>query len=90
MMRWGLRIRERERKARYQEDEMLNIIEWEPYNRGECYLIFFDRKGKPFSSKDDFYDEFLKEHKAICGFRNKSTGGVVLINHYGEIAAKGG
>ena len=64
---------------------MVNITEWELYNRGECELEFFDRHEKGFTGK---MEDFLKEHGDLTEFKNKTTGMVVLLNHYGEIAAR--
>lgn len=63
----------------------MNIIEWEPFNCGECYLEFYNLNGEPFSGEQD---EFETEHICLFGLKNKTTGMVILINHYGDIAAK--
>jgi len=64
---------------------MPNIVEWEPYNYGGCELQFFDRQGENFIGE---MEGFFKEHGDLTGFKNKTTGMVVLLNHYGEIAAR--
>lgn len=60
--------------------------EWEPYNFGPCQLEFLDRSGAKFSGTEE---DFLNEHESLFGLKNKYTGTVILINHYGEIAARG-
>jgi len=65
---------------------VVNVIQWKPYNRGESKLEFFDRQGKGFTGK---LEDFLKEHRNdLSGFKNKTTGMVLLLNHYGGIAAR--
>ena len=65
----------------------INVVEWEPYNRGKAELNFYDRQGKAFSGTQE---DFTKEHGNLAGLRNKTTGMIVLINEHGEIAARSG
>lgn len=60
--------------------------EWEAYNFGPCQLEFLDREGNGFSGTQQ---EFFDLHKSLFGLVNRVTGVVILINHYGEIAARG-
>jgi len=62
-----------------------NIIEWTPYNRGPCILTFLDRTGMPFNGTPE---DFVSLHQTFYGLRNKITNVVVLINHFGEVAAR--
>lgn len=57
-----------------------------PYNRGPAYLTFYDRKEKPFSGTPEEYEAL---HGILSGYRNGSTDTLVLVNKYGEIAARG-
>ena len=66
---------------------VVNVIEWKPYNRGECDLIFFDRNNGKLKTFTGKMKDFLKKHKYLSGFKKQTTGMVVLLNHYGEIAA---
>jgi hypothetical protein len=60
--------------------------EWEPFNFGPCQLTFLHRDGAKFNGSQE---DFLSEHGSLFGLKNKTTGMVILINHYGEIAARG-
>lgn len=55
---------------------MVNAIEWEPYNK------FFDKQGKQVLAP------LRDNHGPLAGFKNKNTGMIVLLNHYGEIAGR--
>lgn len=63
----------------------MNILEWTPYNKGPCLLEFYHRNGNLFSGP---MGTFEKEHGNLFGLKNKLTNIIVLINHYGEIAAR--
>ena len=59
---------------------------WEPYNNGNIVLSFYHRNGLPFNGT---MEEFFSEHGIPAGFKNKYTGMIIVINQYGEIAARG-
>jgi hypothetical protein len=60
--------------------------EWESYNTGYAKLTFFDLQGNPYNG--DMKD-FENLHTTLSGFRNKISDTVILINHYGDVAARG-
>lgn len=63
-----------------------NAIEWQSYNYGPAELIFYDRRGKEFNGN---MQSFLEIHGSLAGFMNIISLQLVLLNSYGEIAAKG-
>ena len=58
----------------------------EPYNHGPANLTFYDRNGNKYSGTPE---DYLSMHGILSGYKNKLSNTLVLINKYGEIAARG-
>jgi len=84
-------LKERDHKPSYPPCVFisLNVMsdEWELYRGGTpCVLTFYDRNGNGHTGTQD---EYLEMHGDCQAIVNKNTKEVIVINHYGEIAARG-